>query len=370
MRPSAASAAAHALAWPFAAWVAALAGLVATAAATGHGPFDAGTWAHWDSAHYLAIARHGYSDFHPCEGGHWCGDAAWFPGYPLLMAALHGVGLPLAGAAVALSWAFTFAAIVVLWVTFLRELPRVAALGGLAFAAWTPGQVFDYALFPLSMLFFFTALTLRFLVHARPLAAGLAAAAAVLSHPVGITLALVGTIWLAAVSSRDRLRAIGLFAVPSLLAFFLILAVQRAQTGRWSAFFDVQSRYGHGIHDPFGVASNAILLLARTPSFLTRENAPPLQMVLVCAVLLAVVAQTALRRRGSQVDLLLVVWALVTWAFPLTQANVSYWRSEAALAPLAILVARLPRAVLVPAVAAFVVVSVPLAWLFFDNRLT
>jgi hypothetical protein len=65
----------------------------------------------------------------------------------------------------------------------------------------------------------------------------------------------------------------------------------------------------------------------------------------------------------------LTVWAVAAWAFPLTQASVSVWRSHAALLPIALVVARLPRAVAVAAVAALVTLSVPMARLFFEGRL-
>jgi hypothetical protein len=54
---------------------------------------------------------------------------------------------------------------------------------------------------------------------------------------------------------------------------------------------------------------------------------------------------------------------------PLTQGNISVQRSQAALAPLAVLVARLPRPVLVVVIAAVVALSEPVAHLYFDGRL-
>jgi hypothetical protein len=281
------------------------------------------------------------------------------------------LGIPLAGAAVAVSWTFALGALVLLWDTFLRGLSRPRAVAGLLFAAWTPGQVYHYAVFPLSMLFFFTVAYLRFLSRRRWLLAGLAAAAAVFCYPLGITLAATGTLWIVLCGPRNgRLRAIATSGAPSLLAFGVVLALQRAQTGHWTAFFQVQRSYGHGIHDPLGVTWNAVLLLRRAPVLFVRQNAPSAQILFAAVVLAAVVVWYALgRRRRTQVDLLLVLWALVTWAFPLALANVSHWRSEAALAPLGVLVARLAPPVRIPVVVFAVFISVPIALLFFANRL-
>jgi hypothetical protein len=361
---------------PLLAWIAALAGLWLSAYFSGHPPWHGGTWAHWDSSYYESIAAHGY-DVHRCSPGEtdtaatWCGNAAWFPGYPLLLAGLHVLGLPILGTGIVVSWVFSAAALVLLWHSFLRDLPAFAAGAGLLFAAWVPGQVYDYAVFPLSMLFFFTVAFLDLLRRCRWAAAGLIGAAAVLTYPVGVTLAIVAAIWITLTLRTGRIRATALAAGPSPLAFVAIVVVQRIQTGRWTAFFDVQSQYGHGFHNPMGVTGNALLVVVRTRSF---DFAWPLitslQTVLVAVVLLAVFLHVAARRRtAGRVDLLLVLWAAVTWALPLTQANVSVWRSQAALAPIGVLVGRLPRPAAITLIVAAAAVAVPVALLFFAGRL-
>jgi hypothetical protein len=95
-----------------------------------------------------------------------------------------------------------------------------------------------------------------------------------------------------------------------------------------------------------------------------------LQTVIVAVVIAIVLVYLASRRHMiGKAELLLAVWAVVTWILPLTEATVSLWRNQAALAPLAVLVARLPRPVAFSAVAALVAISVPMAILFFDGTL-
>jgi hypothetical protein len=353
-------------------WSAALAGLWLTAYLAGYHPWLPRTWAHWDAGHYLDIARRGY-DVHRCapgeaDKGGWCGNAAWFPGYPLLIAGLHGLGVPAVAAGVAIAWLFSAAALALLWRTLLHGLPAVAAVGGLIYAGWAAGQIYDYAVFPLSMLFFFTVAYLHLLHRGRWLVAGLAGAAAVLSYPIGVTLPIAATVWAVIATPRIRLRDLAQATIPSGVAFLAIVAIQRIQTGRWTAFWDVQRQYGHGFHDPFGVTWNALLLLVRNRSL--DVTATAWQTVFVSALALAVFVHAVLRRRvATRLDLLLVVWMLVTWGFPLTQANVSVWRSQAALAPMAALVARLPRPVLAVSIAASIGLSVLLARLYFSGRL-
>ena len=368
--------------WPaLAVWLAALAGLWIVALTHGHDPWHAATWSHWDSAHYAEIADHGY-DLHRC-GSSWCGNTAWFPGYPLLMAGLHALGVPLLTAGVAVAWLCSGAALVALWHLFLRELPPLAAWGGLLFAGWAPGQVYDYAVYPLSLLVLLTVAYLHLLRRRSWLLAGLAGAGAAVTYPLGVALALTGAAWILLTQRRGRTRAIAASCVPVALGFAAVIAAQWIQTGRWTAYFDVERTYEHGLHNPFGAVTNALILWHRTQA-LEPENVKGLQTLVVSAVLLAVLAHAAWRfwqggnesgarhpLRGSQAprDALLLLWALVTWAVPLTQGNISVQRSQAALAPLAVLVARLPRPLLLLAVAAVVALSEPVARLYFEGRL-
>src|SRR2546429_540516 len=97
----------------------------------GRNPFDAHTWAQWDSSYYESIARHGYV-MQPCAGGPHtdgiCGNAGWFPGYPLAMAGLERLGVPLPAGGVVLSWLFSLATLILLWRTFLARRASAGAI--------------------------------------------------------------------------------------------------------------------------------------------------------------------------------------------------------------------------------------------------
>src|SRR5437763_8430148 len=75
--------------------------------AAGRNPFDAHTWAQWDSGLYESIARHGYA-LAPCANGPAsdavCGNTGWFPGDPLVLAALLHIGVALPAGGVVLAW--------------------------------------------------------------------------------------------------------------------------------------------------------------------------------------------------------------------------------------------------------------------------
>jgi hypothetical protein len=363
--------------WPVVVvWAIALQGIVVVAAMNGYHPFSASTWERWDSALYEYIGAHGYviNRCTPELGGasKWCGDAGWFPLFPWVFGALHKIGLPLRGTAAAVSWAFTGGTLLLLWRTFLDRRRTAAAIGCLLYAAFAPGQVYGYAIFPLSMLAFFTVAHLWLLWRGRYVLAGLAGAAAALSYPIGVMLIPISALWLIldrAVGWRERLRRVAIASGLTLAGFLLLLVDQRSETGHWDAYFLVQNKYGHGFHDPFKTLWDGIHPLFQG-SLWTIDNAPAAQTLFITVVLIAVLVHAVLRRATwTRLDLLLVIWAVITWAFPLTQANVSLYRSQAALLPLALLVRLLPRPILFLTAGTALWLSVPMAQLFLQSKL-
>jgi hypothetical protein len=166
---------------------------------------------------------------------------------------------------------------------------------------------------------------------------------------------------------RERLRRTAISAGVMLAGFCVLLVDQRLEVGRWNAYFLVQRKYHHTLRDPLAPVHDALHVL-RTSSPFRVSSAPSVQTLLVTFALVCVLVVVATRRR-SDGDLLLALWALATWAFPLAQANVSVWRSEAALLPLAALMPRLPRPLLVVVVVVAGWISVPMAMLYFEGKL-
>jgi cbb3-type cytochrome oxidase subunit 3 len=151
----------------------------------------------------------------------------------------------------------------------------------------------------------------------------------------------------------------------------VVVVVQKIETGAWDAYLKTQEKYGHGFHQPFDAAW-ARMKPAFESSLLTIDQAPAVQTVFVTIVLMAVlaaVAWAARRRRVTRLDVLVVIWSVAFWAFPLTQAHVSLYRSQAALLPLAILVARLPVVLIYVIAGAAAWLTVPMTILFLQAKL-
>jgi Gpi18-like mannosyltransferase len=347
---------------PLAAWLAAAALLCATAGATGHSPFEASTWARFDSAHYESIARHGY-DLHRCRPGEgpsdraqWCGNTAWFPAYPLLLAAAGAIGFPLEPAGVVISWLAAAGTLLLLWRWFLH-----GRLGALVCAAFAPGVVYLYAVYPMSLFALASVVFVR-LLERRHRLAGIAGAVAALAYPIGMVLVPV----LAVVYARRRLERVVLLAGPAVVAGLALLLAQRLQTGSWAAYFRVANNYG-GLHEPAQTFWTWLRVLWQSSGPFGYTLAPVWQLLLVTVLLVAVVA-AVVRRRDAR-DLALLVWCVGVWIVPLLQPGQSLWRSEAALVLLTPLLARLPRPFAWAAAIALVVVGFALAHGFFAGTL-
>jgi hypothetical protein len=362
--------------WPAVlAWCLATVVVCATAAAHGFDPLHPVTWARFDSFLYLGIADHGYTLIHcsPPDARLWCGNAGWFPGYPAVVALLHLLGLPLMRAAVAISWCLAFATLLLLRGTFLRGRLSVMSGGALLYAAFAPGRVYHYAVFPLSLLAFCTVAHLWLLHRGRRVAAGIMGACAALAYPSGLALAATSALWLAlphdGLALRVRLRAAGVVSGLILVGGAVTVLVQWLEVGRWNAYFLVQSHYNHALRQPFAPAIGAVRVLSHS-SPLRVENAPEVQTLLLAAVLLCVVAELLLHRRSAtRLDLLVLLWAVGTWVLTESQSNLSGYRGEASLLPLALLVRRLPTPLLFAIVAVAIWLTVPMTELFVRSLL-
>jgi hypothetical protein len=363
---------------PLAAFLLSRALLVAAAAGTERPPWSAGSWSGPDSAHYLSIAREGYRLF-PCSPDDpppgVCGNAGWMPLYPWLMRPL------LAGRVVSPRWvaagvaaAGAFAALAVLWILFLASWPRNGRLV-LLVAAFFPGLPFLHGAFPMGLLVTAVLCALHLARRRRWGSAGLAGAAAALSHSVGWFLGPVLVAWGALVGARDpdpagrveTWRGTALAAIATMAGLGALLALHHAVLGHWDAYFRVQRAYGHQLASPLASWWAAARGLVAPPWEGVAE-APAAQAVVVAALVASSLVLAARRRDGEAG--LVSVYVLAMWLLPLTLGGtVSVYRTDAALLPGVLLARDAPRG----ALAGALVVLVPLAWgmarLFFELRL-
>jgi hypothetical protein len=204
----------------------------------------------YDGAYYVDLAARGYPRAVPTRlgGGN---TTAFFPGYPLLVRALHAV-TRLGYARAALAVTLVAGALATLAVGALVAQVadrRTGTVAGVAFAllptSWLLSTDYSEALFVL-----LAALSLLLLLRDRPLLSGLAASGAAVVRPLG--LALVVVLAVEAVRHRSRSRAAAALVAASLPA--LHLAYLARHTGHADAWTRSE-RVGWGAHEDFGLAT-------------------------------------------------------------------------------------------------------------------
>lgn len=353
---------------PVAAFLAARLFLSLISAGTSRPPWEPGSWSGPDTTLYLSIAKHGYA-LVPCSPedpppGH-CGNTGWMPGYAWALRPFIAAGLSPRRASVVVSAAFVLASLAVLWAGFLSSWKEGGGLALLA-AAFFPGQVYHHGAFPLAQFCLFALLCLLAALRDRWLLAGLAGFLAALTYSTGFLLAPVLFAWGLAgpgPARAARLPRVALAAGLAFSGFLSVLLLHWWQTGVWNAFFVIQGGYGHHLANPLVTWGLGVEEVFRPPWQGVQEG-PHLQTLLVGVWMSGLLARRL--RTGDRASLLLALYTLAFWVFPLAMGSrVSLYRSEATLLPSVLLMEGLPRPVIALALAGAVLVAWPMGVLFF-----
>jgi hypothetical protein len=346
------------------------------------------TFIRWDSHLYLSIARHGYLLLFHCHrwhhtarpGLHVCGNATWFPGYPLLMRAVSVTGISLRLAGLVIAWLFWYLTLLMTWLLSGPTPERQAGRWGtttrwlcLLIAAFFLGEIYFAAIFPISMAAFgmLACCYWSARVPNRPRAtiAGIIAGSAYLP-----TVAVIPGLVIAAVMVKDRrARAAMCWGAGGIAAgVAAVLGLEQVTLGRWDAYFlSERAEYGVGVHDPLtGIAarfSSFVPLLASSPHRAIAEQGLLVALLLVLALTGFAVSTWA----GFQAaDIVLIIAAVVGWLIPYVGGGqLSVYRDEAMTIALVPLLRRLPAWVLAGPLLAAVWVADFMAPLFFSGVL-
>jgi hypothetical protein len=221
-----------------------------------------GTWLgafdRWDSAYYLDIAQHGY----PAHPVGLAQHTAFFPGYSLLVALVHGITSGSVNdlhAALAVSWLAFIGASVLLYRLADRLYGQKVAVIATALFCWFPASFFFLAPYSEALFAFEIVLVLTLIERERFIGAALVAAAASATSPesVALTLAIMAA---ALVAQRGLPRAIGYGALSGVgIAGYMVFLWNRF--GDPFEFIKVQSFWKRSEHFPFvGLYRNVLAL--------------------------------------------------------------------------------------------------------------
>jgi hypothetical protein len=336
------------------------------AAIAGARPFSVAAGLRWDAGTYVDIAQYGYY-LYPCTdhpemvepdtpAGAWCGNAGWFPIYPMLTRALHVTGIPYDVSAYALSLGALLGSFVLLWRLLEFRQPLLIAL-----AALLPGAVYHHLTYPISLA------TLALLgavaaLRARswPWAAACAALGAAAYPNTGLLVLVVPVA--VAVLWRRWVPAVAAFLVGA-AGWVFTAVVFRLDTGRWDAYFLIQKKYGNGVHNPLATANRLLAGSARLDSKLSFLAA----LVLSALVVLAFYRVRPPQRTESAILVALTLGLLV---IPLIAGpSVSAYRSHALLMPGVLALRDLPGWLIARVTAVCAVVAAMIAVDFYAGLL-
>ncbi len=346
--------------------------------------FSPALWARYDSGLYLQIAAKGYTlarctlpQYPPHS---WCGNAGWAPLYPWLISMVGRLGITLPDAGMLLAVFFAFLTLVAMWL-LIGPKWSFSALACLALAACFPGLVYDFALFPVSLVALLSIGGLLALARGRYTIAGLFGAASAWAFATGVLMAPVAFAFTVLVRGQARtfwtwlnwtVRGAGIAGA----GFIAMLVGFQIWVGKWSAYFAVEAKYGNGLHDP--VRTFIMAFTGGPPALYPLQDpnpgytyvVPQAQTAFVAALVLMTVIVAWRHRPVSRTTYAIMAYTVVVWIMPLVAGpSLSRYRLEALLVPCAALCKNLPRPVQVGGVVIAAILAVGLAELFFENKL-
>jgi len=224
------------------------------------GYFNSTNWLRWDSGHYLQIASKGYELF-PCAGKFGfplksteiCGNTGWFPGYPLLIKLLSYLFKNDIIVAGVISKLFYFMSL--LMVLKILDISRflLKSLLFLCIPAFSFGFIFYNAIFPISAVLFFVLSGIYFFIKRKILLAGLFCFLAAFFYPTGFLLSFVFAITILITGNESFKQKVVKLLIPVTmggLGVIAVFAIFQITVNDWTAFLQVQAKYGHSFQSP------------------------------------------------------------------------------------------------------------------------
>ena len=302
----------------------------------------ASTWIRWDAGHYIGIAEKGY-EFFPCAG-HFgypedaldmCGNTGWFPGYPWVLKVFSVFFGDLNMLAPAVSKLMLFLSILLFsQIANIKKvnLTNVLIVGVPTF--WF-GFIYYSSAFPISTLVFVMLLGVYFFMKKRKVPLLLACAIASVIYPTGFLFSIAISLTLLITTGRNWKKVLTALT-PILFGFIgvcLVFLSMQVQVNDWSAFIQVQTKYGHGLHNP--LRSIKGMLNGLTLDFSNRNNYIIIQSLSVL-ILYGLTTILFIRKEYYKDKLFLFAFVFFTiyLGFPwLVGGELSMYRAEAVLLP-------------------------------------
>lgn len=376
---------------PVVAWLASTLLMCAAAVLSGQNFWNPPVRQRWDSEWYLSIASYGYESFrcidrYPDFPDVWCGNTAWFPGYPVAIRLVAAFGVPHDVAALIVSDACLLGSFAILWNLLGSRLTWPSSCS-MATAVVFPGVIYFHVVFPTSMCLLGVLLVILGVRRELWPLAGLGAFIALSTHLVGV----VGVVALAAsvlfgwrtFSWPGRLWRVGATVASGALAYPWSMWMIHNDTGSWTIYWQHQDEaYGNvGLHNPleqigrfWDTSFSAIHHPEADATWLVTHTmaAHQAQLAINLAFLLLVIATTAWRWPRHDLaawEVVAVLIAIGAVLIPLLSGAWSAWYRHNALMLVALPVLRLPKLGWLLMIGVCAVQAVLLAAMWFGGSL-
>lgn len=347
------------------------------AATAGADSFSLASGLKWDALRYLDIARRGY-ELYPCGAGPvdfpnppadpWCGNAGWFPLYPLLIRLLHVTGLSYAACGVIVSQVAFLAALMMIWRLLGARLTEPAGQC-LVLAAFLPGSVYYVLVFPISLALLCVAGAILAVRNGSWVWSAASVAIGVAAYPSAGLMCLLVPLAIVIGWRRERrwIRVAKGFGVAAAggLSLVVVGTAFYAETGRWDAYQIIQRNYGNGVHNPLDTATGIMAAGMADP------KAWSLAAMLIFVIPAMFVAVRRGMARGFDAELVLLIGLMIGLVVvPLVAGpRVSSYRSYALAAPAVVLLLGIPERLRLLVLVVAAGVACVLTYAFFQNKL-
>jgi len=326
--------------------------------------FSPSLWTRVDSFNYLLIAEHG-STFGSCPPGsvprffgmRYCGSAAWLPGYPWVIRALHSTSLSFEDCGLLISWLALAVAMFLVWLGWARALSKIRALLLLVLFGVFPGAVYNFALFPTSLALALVVGAILAATRKRHAVAALLMTCAGLCYPSAWFAAgglAIGIILVTYFRERAVFIPRALWALAGLGSLLALGFYDAWTVGHFNAFFLAQRQSG-GQAKTFPGQEFFLTIFKRNSDVQRQIGAFGGAMLAVQAIVAIAVsglaaATTAIRwrrREGDPAALYPALVGIVVVLFLILVSNAGAWtRSVALAAPCVVCLRRIPTPLL------------------------
>ena len=270
---------------------------------------DLDTWTRWDQSHYLEIAASGYRAF-PCtqesgfNQGDWCGNASWFPFYPLLIRAVFQLfhrELNPALIGLVISNLFFFVSLFYVLPLLSEDLGCQQKSGNIIFRTllfiFFPSSIFFHANYPLSLALCAAGLSLHLVYRHKPLISIPLTLISCISYPPMVLLSLPLALYGLNMVAQRKLYGLKplqilcwlLCASTPYLSYLAAQLYIDLNTGVSNSFTLVGEKYGHGIYNPFYAFKSVLIRVSQFNDFSS------VQTTFLSLILFSIAATVVLR---------------------------------------------------------------------------